>query len=362
MNKCGKVVISLIALAVLAAVFWGIVRSREPRYQGKPLSTWLRALESAIPDEDEGRVIEEYQAITAMGTNALPYLIKKLGARDPAWKTALGDLLDKQSVVDWRPRMAWQEQDTALQAFSILGETAAPAIPQLTALLTQPHAASAAAWSLIVIGPPALPVLMEALTNRNIYGRERIPYGLARIAGDKRPRLPVLLDSLRDPDPSIRSAAVLALGVLQMEEDTVVSALVPLMRDPDSTVRRQTVRALGRFSRRPELVVPALAQGLDDPNWFVRHFSLVALAAFGPDAREALPALEKAAGSSDENIRARARRIIHRLQCEMWNGGIIRGPKATRTLALVFTGHEFAEGGKPFWTRCSGIRAGPPFF
>lgn len=346
MNKCGKVVISLIALAVLAAVFWGIVRSREPRYQGKPLSTWLRVLESGIEDQDEGRMIEARQAITAMGTNALPCLIKKLGTRDPVWKTALGDLLDKQSVVDWRPRMAELEQYAASQAFEILGETAAPAIPQLAALLPQPHAAPVAVMALANIGPPALPVLREALTNRNIYGRECIPFALGHIAGDKRPHLPVLLDSLRDPDPSVRSAAVQVLGILQMEEDTVVPALVPLIRDPDLLVRRQTARALGRFPRRPELVVPALAPGLDDPNWSVRHLSLVALAAFGPDAREALPALQRAADSSDENTRARARRIIHRLQCEVWNGGIIRGPKATRTLALVFTGHEFAEGGE----------------
>lgn len=361
-NKCGKVVISLIALAVLAAVFWGIVRSREPRYQGKPLSTWLRVLESGIEDKDEGRMIEARQAITVMGTNTLPYLIKKLGARDPVWKTALVDLLDQQSVVDWRPRMAWQERSPVLEAFEILGETAAPAIPQLTALLTQPHAAPAAAVALADIGPPALPALMEALTNRNVYGRDIILLGLALMPGDKRPCLPVLLDSLRDPDSSVRSAAVVVHGILQMEEDTVVPALVPLMRDPNLMVRQQTAMVLGGFARRPELVVPALAPGLDDPDGMVRHASLVALAVFGPDAREALPALQKAADSSDENFRARARQIIHRLQCEMWNGGIIRGPKATRTLALVFTGHEFAEGGETILDALQRHQARASFF
>ena len=38
-------------------------------------------------------------------------------------------------------------------------------------------------------------------------------------------------------------------------------------------------------------------------------------------------------------------RSIVRVQCEMREGGIVRGPKDEKRLALVFTGHEFAEGG-----------------
>lgn len=39
-------------------------------------------------------------------------------------------------------------------------------------------------------------------------------------------------------------------------------------------------------------------------------------------------------------------RAIVRVQCEMFEGGIIRGPTAEKRIALVFTGHEFGEGGE----------------
>ena len=32
--------------------------------------------------------------------------------------------------------------------------------------------------------------------------------------------------------------------------------------------------------------------------------------------------------------------------CEVTEGAVVRGPKEGRRLALVFTGHEFAEGGR----------------
>ena len=39
-------------------------------------------------------------------------------------------------------------------------------------------------------------------------------------------------------------------------------------------------------------------------------------------------------------------RSIIRVQCELRDGGIIRGSKEPKRIALVFTGHEFAEGGE----------------
>ena len=40
---------------------------------------------------------------------------------------------------------------------------------------------------------------------------------------------------------------------------------------------------------------------------------------------------------------------------QLGHGGIVRGPTATRRIALEFTGHEFAEGGADHPRR-----AGPP--
>jgi hypothetical protein len=47
---------------------------------------------------------------------------------------------------------------------------------------------------------------------------------------------------------------------------------------------------------------------------------------------------------------------------ERENGGIVRGPKATKSIGLVFTGHEFAEGGETILNELARHRAKASFF
>src|SRR5881394_1272641 len=56
--------------AVLAVVLWP--REREPEYQGKKLSEWLRggSQKPAVPEADI------VFAVNQIGTNALPFLVK----------------------------------------------------------------------------------------------------------------------------------------------------------------------------------------------------------------------------------------------------------------------------------------------
>ena len=45
-------------------------------------------------------------------------------------------------------------------------------------------------------------------------------------------------------------------------------------------------------------------------------------------------------------VRKAAQQALASLKVEVKEGGIVRGPKDKRQLALVFTGHEYAEGGE----------------
>ncbi len=55
-------------------------------------------------------------------------------------------------------------------------------------------------------------------------------------------------------------------------------------------------------------------------------------------------------------------RVIIRIQCEIRDGGIIRGPKGEKKIALVFTGHEFAEGGETILRELSNHDGHASFF
>ena len=77
---------------------------------------------------------------------------------------------------------------------------------------------------------------------------------------------------------------------------------------PDATVRVEAVRALGRLGPR------------------------------------AVPGLTRATLDADTNVVREARAALGRLGMETRDGGIVRGPTGKKQLALVFTGHEYAEG------------------
>jgi peptidoglycan/xylan/chitin deacetylase (PgdA/CDA1 family) len=72
----------------------------------------------------------------------------------------------------------------------------------------------------------------------------------------------------------------------------------------------------------------------------------MALGAYGTQAESALPALRELPDDPDQFGRRVIPRSIVRVQCELRDGGIVRGPKERKQIALVFTGHEFAEGGE----------------
>lgn len=359
MKKRGKVLIWVVAVAAVAALVWAIARPSEPSYQGKRLSVWLREFDHV---DDARDVAGAREAVTMMSSNTLPFLVKQLGAHDPFLKRLLIDVLNKQSVIQWRPRMAEEEQYTAWQAFEVLGVTAAPAIPQVASLLTQADTADAAVCALAGIGPPALPALIGALTNRNAFGRAGIPSGLLHVAEDKHALVPVFLGCLSDADPALRATAAHALGWMRIEGATVVPALVPLMLDAAPRVRSHAAQAIGRFALLPELVVPALVRGIGDSDLMTRMNSVSGLAAFGQSAAAALPALEIAANGPDGVTSSRAKRAVLRIQCQIRDGAIVRGPQGNKTIALMFTGHEFAEGGETILDELKEHQARASFF
>jgi hypothetical protein len=186
-------------IVIVLLVGWLVVHltlNREPRYQGRGLSRWLVDYDRAfmfqlagsgdVPDAS-AVLVASTNALRHISTNAIPFLLEKLTAKDNAVKKRLNSRLDKQAWIRFR----FTDQLVLAQSgFRLLGNEAVMATPAL-ARLTQhpdPDVRSAAVCSLYSIKPE----------------RETL--------------LPILLKTLHDPYPQVSQPSAVFLNKLYPEE------------------------------------------------------------------------------------------------------------------------------------------------
>ncbi len=310
-----RIMLAFVVAAVVVLAALSVVFPREPTYQGRRLSAWLRDLEHG-GTEMTVRNVHAREAVRQIGTNAVPCLLKMLRAQDPQWKTDVVGWLQNECSIDWSFSLARVQWQRAIIGFDALGRVAEPAIPDLRAMMASPdgdRALRAMEALRGVGGPQALHFFLEALNNTNL---------------------------------PVRGLAISSLGSFRSRAREAVPVLVKNLETNETTIRIEAVRALGDIALDPETTVPALTHCLSDSAAGVKAAAALGLCSFGTNAISALPVLRALADDrTDETIRRAARVAVVRVQCETRDGAIVRGPKDQRRLAIVFTGHEFAEGG-----------------
>lgn len=115
-------------------------QNREPSYQGRTLTQWPGNAESF-----RGSISDRQQlwsattnAVKQIGTNAIPFLLKKLTAKDTAFEKRLKSLLQKQSLIQFQLKNPWYVQRLIVSGFEILGKDAQPATTKLIMLTKDP--------------------------------------------------------------------------------------------------------------------------------------------------------------------------------------------------------------------------------
>ncbi len=140
------------------------------------------------------------------------------------------------------------DAETRAAAIRYLGERRyAPAVPLLTGLVraADPGTRYLAARALGQIGDEAesaLPVLLEALRDKDMFLRAGITGALIRIG---QPAVPGLTRALFDPNSAVKRAACKALGKIGSER--AAPALKFCLRDSNEGVRRFAREALQRI-------------------------------------------------------------------------------------------------------------------
>ena len=194
---------------VLAWVGTETIRYSEPVYEGHTLTEWLYENrkaplpESGHPDPKEPKLISE-KAIRAIGTNALPTLLRMMAAKDAPIKTRFIALSRRQTFLKTNIQDAHSKRFLAYLGFQILGSDAKDAVPELATLAR----------------------------NDDVDIRVFSLSSLDFIKADKKDFLPVLLDLIQDParspydpDPSIgfRAAEILYRRFPEEVENTGAS-------------------------------------------------------------------------------------------------------------------------------------------
>jgi hypothetical protein len=263
----------LVALAILGVVSYHLFRvPREPVYQGKPLSAWLQTYNPASPSNRGSPAWKATDdALSHIGTNAIPFLLKSLRARDSSLKLRLVAWAQKQHLIKIHFVPAAERNIQASRAFIVLGNTAKDATPDLIKAYEE---------------------------TEGVEARSAIEDVFAWVGPDARPALPLLLRAATNSNNRVRANALWALGEIRAEPNSCVPALLQGLNDPDPWVQTSAAHALGMFGPDASAAIPALAQ-FAQPSGFSRtHASFTSTAQVDIEARRALRKIAPGSASS----------------------------------------------------------------
>ncbi len=273
---------------------------RDPFARGKPMSEWLIQARHYIPEMRR----EAVKALAAMGpeaADAVPTLIK--ATRD-----------DNAEVRYW-----------AVEGLRRMGPAAKEAGPALLLVLAddQRPAQEVARQAIEAIGPAAVPLLLNALADRDPWVRSNAAEALGVLGGGRERKkvvhaLGLLLvdDTLR-----VRASAAWAVGKIGPEAKDAAKPLVAALReeirrDPNFAGAEQRTRmqsmvfALGALGPKAADGVPALMTVLNDGSEPLQVAAATALAGIGEPAVKPLGTAVQSPVPAVRQEAARALRLI----------------------------------------------------
>jgi len=262
-----------------AAVSVFSVRRSEPFYRGRYLSDWVTLGASS---ESSPIPIWKREAVQSAGTNAIPWLIRRIGYQPSRGGLMLDKIGSTVFSTESFTARKTARADGAASAFALLGAEAESALPALVRLLNHatPNAGGdRAAKALARLGRVGARSLVSRLTNESAIVRERAANGIGLLTADADRSTSALIHALKDTSPCVAVAAATAICRLEVEPKLAVSALASCFYDARPDVRRSAAAALEQFRVEAGPAIPALRAALDDPDTQVRAAATNAICA-----------------------------------------------------------------------------------
>lgn len=275
----------LLALPVLllALAIWQW-QTREPVWEGQPLSHWLENL--AVPcdspyEEPTGPgELAAYRAIRGMGTNAIPFLLRRMSQPAPApWEEQvmrLEYMLEARRVrYPWRrvSEYTYLKEFATIRGFFALGTLAQPAVPELCRRLNSTNWTETwrAAHILARMGANGVEAVFGAATNSAAVSRAAAAFGLGIVVTNHAKAFAVIVGMKSDSDAKVRASVAGSLARSEGRAEEAIPVLIGLLTDSDLSVRQIALQSLGniahgKFTGDFSAAVPALVALKTDPD------------------------------------------------------------------------------------------------
>ena len=267
-----------------------IAADAEPSYNGRLLSEWLADVSAGAVF---GTTTRAEEAIRAMGTNAIPTLLKWI-----SYERSPSDRFPRAREVPQYYRWHTLNPDelayTAPSGFEFLGAMARAAVPELTRLArtsSDPERADRCTAALAGIGPEAIPSLLSLATNGPPLTRYWAVNGLEYFA--RKPEgvqtLPVVIRCLGDTEGSYAVDGPAQRILISMDPAVAIPALTNALRSASAQIRLEVARYLPAFEEAGDPRVPreipamvtALRAAICDPDYQVRDAATNSLRRMG---------------------------------------------------------------------------------
>jgi HEAT repeat protein len=348
-----------VVLALLGGFAWVVLRPHEPAFEGKPLSVVLNEANrngglaqgqstGVYPPGSELPRLRAERALRALGTNALPILLKMAGTRMSGFRQVVGAMAgdSKMDFLHLPPQEG--KHEIAAWGMRLLGKEARPAVPALIRLLSDrdPEVQSAAADCLAGIGPEAaeaVPTLVRMLKDRNRAKQYDVRvFWAAHALGEIGPAAGAAIPSLEEVTTNAALAnahAVAAVALIKIGQgsfqtfferlintsdqgkwyrtaqevgrlgtnaEPAIPFLLAAFQQTNDNIRARAVSLVGQFHRRPDLCLRPLVSLLNSTNLNVRWQALHALGSFGPAAKPVAPEVARCLSDPEPGVRSEA--------------------------------------------------------
>jgi HEAT repeat protein len=227
---------------------------------------------------------------------------------------------DQQAVREVLEAVRGSDPATRREALNTLGELAAgvaDVVPVLAEALTDknPEMRTVAARALGQIGPlarGAYPALLHSSKNDEAEApRQAALDALARLGKPTAADVPGLIDGLKASSPTYRAAVAQTLSFIGPDVKPAVPALREALKDADPRVRLYAAQSLWAVNRRAEEVLEVY-QGLlrNQNDAGLRSAAAFSLGSLEADARPAMPSLKQAVKDPDPDVRLYAAQTL----------------------------------------------------
>ena len=265
-------------------------------------------------------------ALRALGTNALPYLVDQFRREDSRLTLAYSDLYYRKfpprlrSIAPRPPTPRAVIRLEAAWALSALGSKALPAAPALLESLKGAFSFPVGPSTILDIlrklpfePREADPVLDDLCRQNRLSQAMEVVRNLGlHTPGATR----VLFGALSSKDASLRISGVALLALWAQQTALVAPALAGALKDSDAQVAYAAARILGRLHPRPFAALPALVRALKAGDGELRYQAARALEDWGADALPALPALLEATNDPNPMVQRVSARAVRNLRGE----------------------------------------------